>query len=192
MTTTFLDLLKQGMPEAKSKLEAAQKRFMDAQSEFQRAQQKINVAQAEFQQATLEFQAYQTLVNKEQRTNAPDAIVSQLPLAHAASQPPHRFVTRIGPTQTVGLPNLATPPQTPDDNSSEPSKTGAVREILKRHPAGMTPAEMWVHVHSQIVNRVYLYSILKRLKERGDVRARRGKYYFVSQVEEVQKAATAP
>jgi len=50
----------------------------------------------------------------------------------------------------------------------------------------MTPGEIWKEMESQINNRAYLYSVLKRLKDRGDVKEKRGKYCAIPKIEEVQ------
>lgn len=66
----------------------------------------------------------------------------------------------------------------------ETNKTQVVRNALAEHP-GLTPAQIWGAVKGQINRRTYVYSILKRLKDRKQVIERRGKYYMP----EVPKAA---
>ena len=40
----------------------------------------------------------------------------------------------------------------------------------------MTPSDLWKQVKAQFTHRPYLYSALKRLKDRDEVTVRRGKY----------------
>lgn len=135
----------------KSGFEASQKRF-------QEAQQRMQAMQAEFQAVVTEFNAWQTLYRAEmakQGTVPPEAPTSpQLP--------------RNG--RSVRL-VFSTKPK------SENNQTEMVRSILRAHPTGMKPAEIWQEVESRMANRTYLYSVLKRLKEREDIVERRGKYY---------------
>jgi hypothetical protein len=62
--------------------------------------------------------------------------------------------------------------------AGELNKTEIVRELLRQHSAGMTPSDIWKQVKAQIPHRPYLYSILKRLKDKGDITDKRGKYFF--------------
>jgi hypothetical protein len=48
----------------------------------------------------------------------------------------------------------------------------------------MSPADIWKEMEPQMKNRAYLYSVLKRLKDRGDARERRGKYFLNPKIEE--------
>lgn len=201
----FLETLKQGMQEAQKKFTAAQQRLAAIQSEFVLAQQKFNVAQAEFQQAHQEFNAYQTLVNSETRKRTPGPIATHQQAANPAvvqgnvaarvvAQMP--AANRPATPLPAGVPVLNAAPVAPiqpetDSNKSEGNKTEAVRSLLRQHPTGMTPAEMWEGLKAQISNRVYLYSVLKRLKDRGQVREKRGKYYYNSVTEE-PTAVAAP
>jgi hypothetical protein len=141
--------------------------MQEAQVKFQAAQQKMNLANAEFQAAAQEFNAWQTLVaataRKEQHGAPPAVSVS---------------------AQVTVSPNVAA--QLVSSSKTEGNKTNAVRELLRQHPAGMTPLEIWKQMESQMTNRAYLYSVLKRLKDRGDARERRGKYFLNPKVEEAQ------
>jgi hypothetical protein len=158
----FLENLKRGMQEAQLK--------------FQAAQQRQVAANAEFQAAAQEFNAWQTLVaattRKEMRTAAPAALPAATPAAVTVS------------AQATVSPNVAA--QLAASGKPEGNKTNTVRELLRQHPAGMTPLEIWKQVESQMTNRAYLYSVLKRLKDRGDARERRGKYFLNPKVEEAQ------
>jgi hypothetical protein len=58
------------------------------------------------------------------------------------------------------------------------SKTDSVRELLRRHPAGMTAVDIWNEVSADFKHRPYLYSVLKRLRDRDEVVMRRKRYYL--------------
>jgi type II secretory pathway pseudopilin PulG len=190
----FLDTLRRGMQEAQQKFAVAQQKMSVTQAEFQAAQQRHAAAQAEFQVAAQEFQAYQTLVATQTRkeqpansppTNAPITVQSQVRLVPPV---PAQFVRTL-PTGNNPLLQAAPAPRTgQEENKSEGNKTEAVRELLRQHPGGMAPNEIWKYLQSQIHNRVYLYSILSRLKDRGVVKEKRGKYYYI---EENQSQAVA-
>jgi hypothetical protein len=189
----FLDNLHQGLPEAQRKFEAAHKKFTATQSEFQAIQQRLAADQAEYQAAVQEFQAYQTLIRSltprdQAAPAAPGGGLQTVPIeGHGVSAV--RVANRVAPSSPVSTAvnqNMPLSQSPTDDNNPEINKTEAVRVLLRQHPNGMTPAEMWKHLRPQMSNRVYLYSVLKRLKDRGDVRERRGKYYFNLKLEENQ------
>jgi len=133
-------------------LETLKHRMQEAQQKFLAAQQKLNGFQAEFQAAAQEFQAWQTLVKSETAKEE-----------QGKSSPSATPVPAIAATI---------------NNKSEGNKTEAVRELLRQHPVGMLPGDIWKQLEPQMGKRAYLYSILKRLKDRGDVRERRGKYFL--------------
>lgn len=68
------------------------------------------------------------------------------------------------------------------------NKTQVVRDALEAHP-GLTPAQLWGAVKTSIPKRTYVYSVLKRLKDRKQVIEKRGKYYLPpnQKTEEVQQ-----
>jgi|SRR5580700_3828171 hypothetical protein len=135
-------------------LEYLKSGFEDAQKRFQETQARMQAMQAEFNVIAQEFNAWQTLYRAEM------AKQGTMPLPE--SPKPHL-------QRANGVPRLVA--------SKQPSQTDVVRAMLKERPAGMTPNEIWREVESQMTNRTYLYSVLKRLKERGDAIERRGKYY---------------
>ncbi len=133
-------------------LEELKTRLTDAGRRLQAAQQKTAIAQAELQAVTQEYSSLQHLANVE------------------AARSQQSAGTPI--TATVNS-RIADPalPQVSDTN-----KTETIRELLRQHPAGMTPTDIWKEVKGQMAHRPYLYSILKRLKDRDEVCVRRGKY----------------
>jgi hypothetical protein len=81
------------------------------------------------------------------------------------------------PTNTTPRPAIAASAEVVVVQASEINKTDMVREILRQHPAGITPTEIWKEVKNQMSHRAYLYSILGRLKDRDEVLVRRKKYF---------------
>ena len=72
---------------------------------------------------------------------------------------------------------------------SEPiSKTEAVRELLREHPAGLTSPDLWKGFQIKVPNteRAYLYSVLKRLRDKDEVMVRRGKYMLKIKPSEIK------
>jgi hypothetical protein len=186
----FLETLKSNMQDAQKKLMSAQQKLGVIQNEFHSSQQRFNAAQVEFQTALQEFNAYQTLVATETRklspNQPPSPAVTVVPSrAHViVNNNTHRLPGTLPPAPpNVQTLTVAVQPVI-DDNKSDGNKTEAVRMLLRQHPTGMTPGEMWKSLESQLSSRVYLYSVLKRLKDRGDVRTKRGKYYFTVKMTE--------
>jgi hypothetical protein len=136
-------------------LEYLKNGFENAQKRFQETQQRMQVMQAEFNVVVTEFNAWQTLYRAE--------------MAKQGAAPPPQPPTTARLPRTNGIHQPV--------SSKQPSQTDAVRAVLKERPSGMKPNEIWEAVQSQIANHTYLYSVLKRLKEKGDVIERRGKYY---------------
>jgi hypothetical protein len=179
----FLDKLKSDMQEAHARFQTAQQKFNAAQAESQAAQQRLAAAQAAFGLAAAEFQAHQTLIamhtRKEQQTTGTAPATGAIRVATPATP----AVLPAG--GTAGQNSTASQSST-DDNKSDGNKTQAVRDLLRQHPTGMTPGEIWKALETKVSNRAYLYSVLKRLRDKGDAREKRGKYYLVPKIEESQ------
>jgi len=146
-------------------LETLKRGMRESQGKFQAAQAKLQAVQAEFQKAAGEFQAWQTLVNLE---------------TAKANANGHSQATSATPQNPAPAIN----------NASETNKTEVVREVLRQHPAGMTPGEIWKQLATSLSSRAYLYSILKRLRDKGDARERRGKYFLNPKPDENQAQVT--
>lgn len=153
-------------------IETLKARMEDAQKRFQEATQKLQAAQLEHQSAAQEFASWQHAFQAEMRRQNPN-------------------VTLKAPTEAA--PNVALHfhidepmRQATSSGRSETNKTDVVRQLLQQHPAGMSPGELWKNLSSELKYRPYLYSILKRLRDRGDVYQKRGKYFprMVSKGEE--------
>jgi hypothetical protein len=177
----FLEKLKSGMQEAQQKFAMTQQRFVAVQAESQAVAQRLAVAQTEYQAATMEFQAFQTLVNAQTRKE------------QVAGTPVAVSVVRVAAPAPAALPangtashNVVPSPSATGGNKSDGSKTQAVRDVLRQHPAGMTPSEVWAQLETKMVNRAYLYAVLKRLRDKGDAKERRGKYFLTSKIAEDQ------
>lgn len=63
------------------------------------------------------------------------------------------------------------------ETDRDSNKTQLIRDALALHP-GLTPAQVWGAVKTRITRRTYVYSVLKRLKDRKQIVVRRGKYYL--------------
>jgi hypothetical protein len=125
-------------------------RLAEAQKRLQTAQIEAQVAQGKLQAIIQEFNSLQFLVNSEKAK-----------LQQQDNQP----------LSTSNIPaNQSTVAQ------GELNKTDMIRSLLRQHPGGMTPTDIWKQVKDQMVHRAYLYSILKRLKDKDEVIVRRGKY----------------
>jgi hypothetical protein len=153
-------------------METLKIRQQDAQRRFQAAQQKLAVAQAEAQSAQQEFNSWNYALATEMRKEQQEAAA-----ALAAKQ--------------VGPPAPAPAPDTTSVNASatnvpEVNKTDLVRGVLRQHPNGITPTEIWNELKNQVGN-AYIYSVLKRLKDRDEAAKKRGGKYYLKhpQSEEV-------
>jgi hypothetical protein len=145
-------------------LENLRSRFAESQKRFVAKQQQLAAVNAEFQAVAQEFNAWQTLLNLETRKEQAAATISV--------SPEHTQTPNVAALAISGSPSATTMP------AAELNKTEIVRELLRQHSAGMTPSEIWKQVKAQIPHRPYLYSVLKRLKDKGDITDKRGKYYF--------------
>ena len=145
-------------------LEILKVRHAECLKRFQAKQAQLNAVNAEFQAVSQEFNSIQTLLNLELRKQQMDALARNV----ATTQP---AAPQAAPAQL---------PAAVPTTAGEVNKTETVRELLRQHESGMTPTELWKQqlVRNQFHHRAYLYSVLKRLKDKGDVIERRGKYFF--------------
>jgi hypothetical protein len=150
------------LEELKLRLVEAQKRLTETTQRLQQAQQAQQAAQLEF---NIWNGAVQTETHDEQlRTEAANR--NQLPLPEANLEP------------------VVAEQATLTSEAAEPiNQTEVVRELLRRHPGGMTPTDIWREVGGQFKYRAYLYSVLKRLRDRDEVVMRRKKYALKPQQE---------
>jgi hypothetical protein len=123
----------------------------DAQKRQAESLKRFQAVQVEYNIVTAEVTGYQKVLELETRKE----------LEKAAATPPV-----IGPQQ-----------QSEQQVERELNKTELVRSALAEHP-GLTPAQLWGALRNQMGRRNYLYSILKRLKDRKQILEKRGKYYL--------------
>jgi hypothetical protein len=144
-------------------LETLKSRMSEAQARLQEAERKLGAAQREHDGAKIEYLGWQNAVEIE---------------------------SRKGGTLQVGTPaNFAlTPKPTVEAQDAEgqgANKTELIHNVIRQSPAGVSPAEIWRAVKNQITHRPYVYSVLKRLKDKNKVGVRRnGKYYPLTTTEE--------
>jgi hypothetical protein len=134
----------------------------DAQKRQAEVQKRFVAMQSEFQTVTAEVNGYQKVLELETRKE----------LERAASIP---FPE---PSASDAI----------DSSDLKTSKTQLVKDTLAEHP-GLTPAQLWGALKNEVGRRNYVYSVLKRLKDRKQVVEKRGKYYLPAtpKIEEVHE-----
>lgn len=153
-------------------LEQLKAELLDAQKRQQEVGARLQLTNAEYQAVSQEVNSYLKIVEvqtrKELGPNAPPAL----------PQPVVRTVVVSTPTAaTVGA-------------VEETNKTEMVRELLRQHPNGMTGKELWASVKDKFPHRQYVYSVLKRLKKKGDVVQKRKKFVFIARTEGLPQQAS--
>lgn len=149
------------LEELQTRTDESKKRFDEATKTFQVAQQALAMAQHTF---NVWNNALQAEMREEQLRQA-TADEKQLPLPTGKPNEPPAQLLEVTPIES-------------NDISESMNKTNVVRELLHKHPAGMTAIDIWRQVGSTFKHRPYLYSVLKRLRDRDEVSMRRGKYYL--------------
>jgi len=171
-----------GLGAAMTFVDELMRRLADAQQRVQLSQNRLQLAQSEHQAVMQELQSLQVLINLERHRPPHGREGRQTP----DSTPPPPEAGRAGTgvaTEIVSHRVLPPPNQessVPTSNGAEVNKTEIVRDVLRRNPTGITPAQIWMVVRDR-VDRPYVYSVLKRLKDNRQVTERRGKYYLVVQ-----------
>ncbi len=161
------------LEELKVRFAEAQKRLAEATQRFQLAQQALNSAQNDHNV----WNAAVQIEMREEQAKAAAAKENQLPMQLPESKQEQPAVATETPSQSVVT-------------SDAVNKTEFVRDVLAKHPTGMTPADLWREVRGQFAHRPYLYSVLKRLKDRDEVTVRRNKYVLKTRPQEEDKAQT--
>jgi hypothetical protein len=159
------------LEELRTRHRVAQARLQEATQAFQESQQAQAAAQAAFQKAQQALSAAQqqmhgwtvALVTVEaeevERRQASHASQVQPTTAPAPAEPAPSSIGTVEIAEPVG-------------------KTEIIRDLLRQHPQGMTPTEIWGQVRDRFKHRAYLYNVLKRLTDREELSVRRGKYSF--------------
>lgn len=158
------------LEELQSRLADAQKVFADATQKFQLAQQALQKAQNDVNVWT----AAVAIEVREEQAKAATANENQLPMDLPVAKP--QIVPVVESSQNSA-------------STGTVNKTEIVRDLLAKHPGGMTPADLWREVNTHFAHRPYLYSVLKRLKDRDEVTVRRNKYALKPKPEEVKEHA---
>jgi hypothetical protein len=148
-------------------LETLRSRLIEAQKHFAEKQQALQKAQVEFNNAAQELNSWQFAVAVETKKE------------QANLQPTDQ--------QTA---QLSVDVSSPSASGSDVNKTTLIRQIIQQHPSGITPAQLWKQLDGRIEHRAYIYSTLKRLKDKGEVVERRGRYMLRPAV--AQGAAEGP
>jgi hypothetical protein len=160
--------------DSKLRLDAATKDFQTVQAILQQAQQTFNIWNS----------ALQAEIREEQRKSAA-ATESQLPLPTSMPQLKAALETKPKDDEDfVDAVDLA-------GDMPELNKTASVRDLLRRHPAGMTAVDIWNEVKGDFTHRPYLYSVLKRLRDREEIVKRRNRY-FLKLIPKTQEAQEQP
>jgi hypothetical protein len=131
---------------------------------------RLQAINAEYQAVSQEVNSYLKIVEVENRK------LQGSPNPHKATA---TFTIKVNPAPTAQIAAA--------DAVDEPNKTELVRELLRSHPSGMTGGELWTAVKGKFPHRQYVYSVLKRLKKKGDVVQRRKKFIFTFKPEEVNQ-----
>jgi len=151
--STFLETIKLRLVETQRQHQEATVKFQKAQAEFQSIAQKLQSWQIAFQTETLREQA-----------------------EAAQAQGTTLQVTPAKPMQNPAITTIAS---AESQIGGAVNKTEIIRQQLRQHPAGMTGKELWDAVKVQISYRPYVYSVLKRLRDKDEVILRRKKYRLV-------------
>jgi hypothetical protein len=160
-------------------METLKTRQQDAHKRMAAAQQKLTVAQAEYQTAAQEFNSWNYALATEMRKAQQEAAAAQTAQQKPAIGPPAPTATE--PTATAS----------PVTNAPEINKTELVRDVLRRSPNGITPSDIWKQLKAQVGDHAYIYSVLKRLKDRDEITRRRGgKYYLKHHPQSVEEGVT--
>jgi hypothetical protein len=162
MTTTFLE-------EIKTRLDDATKRLTEAS-------QALQMAQHRHQSLAAEVGSYQKIMEVEARRLHFLQLEKQQPQGHHE----HNSSRTISATTVAAaIAGLVEPPRSePENGASDVSKTELIRLLIEQHPTGINPAQLWTALKGQVTHRQYIYSVLKRLKDRKQVTERRGKYFI--------------
>jgi hypothetical protein len=170
-----MNLVLEGLKERR---EAARLRHAEISSRHQAITALLNSATAEF---NVWNAAYSCELKEQEKRD-------QLEAEEKAKQP-----TLPGTTITSEPePDAPTPvvcESAPEAHQESVNQTAIVRDALRLRPSGMTPADLWKAHKEEISSRPYLYSILKRMRDKDEVALRRGKYVLKPKPSEVRPEA---
>lgn len=162
-------------------LDTLKARLVDAQQRLQVAQQALQKATVEHQAVMQEYASWQNAVNVETRREQITAAVVAAPAPRVPAPPlavsPPVIVKGQLPGIVPTAPHVS--PESNPGNGSDVKQADVIREVLRQHPNGMTPVEVWQEARHHSISRPYVYSVLKRLKDRKQASERRGKYFLL-------------
>jgi hypothetical protein len=150
-------------------LEEIQTRLAEAQKQLAEATQSLTLAQQKHQAAQHNFNVWNMAFQVEQRDE-------QLKQAVAIEKQSELPLSGTKPQSVSPLAVIEQHIEQQADNSESPNKTDVVRNLLKQHPSGMSAVDIWKEVGAQFNHRPYLYSVLKRLRDRNEIAKRRNRY----------------
>src|SRR5260370_23413105 len=168
------DAMSKIIEELQNRVTEAKKRLDEATARFQGYQQVFQIAQQDHNVWTLALQAE---MRDEQRRAA---LAAETQLSLPNTKPEAVAVVHNAPPTSTEVAEAS------DDSAS---KTDLVRDLLRHHPTGMTAIDIWKEVSTQFKHRPYLYSVLKRLRDRNEIMMRRNKKYClrIIPIEEVKE-----
>lgn len=135
-------------------LDTLRQRMTEAQSRAASAQKALQDAQNEHTSAMRDYESWSRAFEAESK----------------------REGISVAKTVMVEISTKSPDATTEDAEGTERNKTELIRDVIKQHPAGVTPGEIWSTVKNQIPRRNYVYAVLGRLKDRDQVSVRNGKY----------------
>jgi hypothetical protein len=169
---TLLEMLQERLPAMQKRAQELTEKLQAAQRAHQGATQYLQATQGEYNIAVQELNGLQVTIGAISRRDELSA------KADAVTVQPTPVTI---PVATATLAPTNTETQIPDKSQSDESsvnKTEIIRDVLRAHPNGLTPVEIWRSVKEHILRRSYVYAVLGRLKDRDQVTVRRGKYFF--------------
>jgi hypothetical protein len=156
-------------------LEELRNRILEAQSRLTETGRKLQLAQRAHEIASNDVAVWRAAFdseNREQQSRQEAAIASQPVFEGFVSQVEQ--IAQTPPDNEIAT-SAEAPPASPSETTN-PNKTEIIRALLRQHPTGLTPPQIWLQVGEQFKHRPYMYSVLKRLKDRDEISFRRNKY----------------
>jgi hypothetical protein len=160
------------MPSIQDELKA---RLSEAQNRMTENAQKLQQVQQEFSSAQIDYNVWRAALEAETRK------AQDLNNAPTVDQPTSTGIA-TSPAPSLIIESLK---NENDEENTEPSsasesmnKTEIIRGLLRQNPGGLTPPQIWSCVSAQFKHRPYMYSVLKRLKDRDEISFRRNKYVY--------------
>jgi len=172
------------LEELKERLEAAKLRTVSTQLKF-------IAAQADNQAALTDVTVWTNAVNAEMREQerlAAEADEKQMPLPQISIEP--RPITA---SAIIPIPQPIVDDQSGSANATDSvNQADLVRDLLRERGVRMAPNEIWNALEGKISSRAYLYSILKRMRDKDEITKYRNKYSIKPKPVEVKRATEMP